>query len=66
MLIGRCRDPVSGLTHLVGVVLSVVGAVLLFIAAAQHTQVGYIVEASIFGASLLLLETDSTLSHLLP
>ncbi|NLV15889.1 MAG: hemolysin III family protein [Syntrophomonadaceae bacterium] len=66
MLICRLRDPVNGLTHLVGVVLSVVGAVFLIYAAAQHAQAGYVVAASIFGASLLLLYTASTLYHLLP
>ncbi len=62
----KLRDPVSGLTHLVGVFLSMLGAIILIYGAVKQATVWHIVASSIFGASLLLLYTASTLYHLLP
>lgn len=65
-LLLRLREPVSGLTHLVGALLSVAGlSVLVYVAAAYRTP-WHIVAFSIFGASLILLYTASALYHLLP
>jgi hemolysin III len=62
----RCRikEPFCGLSHLLGVVLSVVGTVALLILAQGRPW--YIVSFAIYGASLILLYTASTLYHSLP
>lgn len=65
-MLEKLRDPVSGLTHLLGVVLSVIGAAVLIVGAVRGATVWHIVAFSVFGASLLLLYTASTLYHLLP
>lgn len=65
-MFSRLRDPVSGLTHFIGVLLSVVGLVLLVYASTIHATVWHVVAFSVFGASLILLYTASTLYHLLP
>ncbi|MDP2872121.1 MAG: hemolysin III family protein [Bacillota bacterium] len=62
----RVREPVSGLTHLVGAVLSAVGLVVLVVAAVRRGTVWHITSFAIFGASLVLLYTASSLYHLLP
>lgn len=62
----KLRDPVSGLTHLFGVVLSIVALVLLVYFSAVQATVWHVVSFSIFGASLILLYLASTLYHLLP
>lgn len=59
----KLRDPVSALTHLAGAALSIAGLVLLILAAVKYATVRHIVSFSIFGASLVLLYTASTLYH---
>lgn len=59
------REPVNGLTHLIGAVLSIVGAVLLVRAGLVHGP--HIAWAlGVFGVSLVLLYVASTLYHSLP
>ena len=65
-MFGKLREPISGLTHGVGVLLSIVGLVLLVYHATVYSTVWHIISFSIFGASLILLYTASTLYHLLP
>lgn len=62
----KLRDPVSGLTHAAGLFLSVAGLVLLVTYAALDEKPWHIVSFSIFGMSLILLYTASSLYHLLP
>ncbi|MBO8125855.1 MAG: hemolysin III family protein [Firmicutes bacterium] len=62
----KVRDPVSGYTHLAGVFLSVLGLVLLVYHAAISASAWHVVSFAIFGTSLILLYTASTLYHLLP
>ena len=59
----RLREPVNALTHLLGAVLSVVGLVMLVMAAAQHGSTRQIVAVSIFGASLVMMYGVSALYH---
>lgn len=59
------REPVSGLTHLAGAVLSAVGLVILVLQAARRGTVWHVTSFAIFGASLVLLYTASSLYHLL-
>lgn len=61
----KFREPVSGLTHLAGAILSIVGTVFLIIYAASKGAPINIASVSIFGASLILLYTASSLYHLL-
>ena len=50
-------------THLVGTVLSVTGAIILVVMAAAMGDPWKVVSVSIFGASLILLYSASTLYH---
>jgi hemolysin III len=59
----RLREPVNALTHLLGAVLSVIGLVMLIIAAAEHGSTRQIVAVSIFGASLVMMYCVSALYH---
>ena len=62
----KAKDPVSGFTHLLGAILSIAGLVLLIITAKNNGEKPWdIVSFSIFGASLILLYTFSSLYHLL-
>jgi hemolysin III len=59
----KFREPVSGLTHLTGALLSVFGLILLVYQANNTVQT---IAFSIYGLSLILLYTASSLYHLLP
>lgn len=63
---GRLKDPVSGLTHLAAALLSVAALVLLVYYAVRVGTAWHVVAFAIFGASLILLYTASSLYHLLP
>lgn len=62
----KLRDPVSGFTHLAGAIMSIIGTVVLVIYGTRQGTAIHITAFSIFGASLILLYTASTLYHLLP
>lgn len=62
----KLRDPVSGLTHLFGMFLSIAGLVLLVVFAALKGTAWHVTSFSIFGASLILLYAASAFYHLLP
>lgn len=62
----RLKDPASALTHLLGVVLSVAALVLLIQRSLESGLTWQKVSFPIFGTSLLLLYTASTLYHALP
>jgi hemolysin III len=62
----RLRKPVSGLTHLAGVLLAVAGLVVLLSTAAGAGRTDQILAFGIFGCSLIALYGASTLYHLLP
>jgi hemolysin III len=51
------------LTHGLGAALSVAGLVLLVVSAALHGTAWHVVSAAIFGATLVLLYSSSTLYH---
>lgn len=61
----KVRDPFSGFSHLAGAILSVAGLCLLVRYALVNGTVWHIVSFSIFGASLILLYTASSIYHLL-
>jgi hemolysin III len=62
--LGRLREPVNSLTHLAGVVLSLVGTAVLVVLAVPDPW--KIVAFSVYGVSLVLLYTASTLLHAVP
>lgn len=53
----------NSLTHAIGALLSGAGLVLLVIRSAQHGDAWHVVSTAIFGATLVLLYTASTLYH---
>src|SRR3989338_9463633 len=59
------RDPISGLTHLTGALLGIVGLVYLLIKSANHGTARHAASFAIFGISVILLYTSSTFYHLL-
>jgi hemolysin III len=61
----RLREPINGLTHLVGGLLACVGLILLLAKAVSAGRADRFV-ALVFGFSLIALYTASALYHLLP
>jgi hemolysin III len=62
----RVREPVSGLTHMAGGLLAVVGLIVLLATAARTGRTDQIVAFGVFGVSLISLYAASALYHLLP
>src|ERR671920_852311 len=60
----RLREPVSGLTHLAGVLLALIALIVLLTRAAG--RVDQLVAFGVFGLSLIALYSASALYHLLP
>lgn len=60
------REPVSGFTHMAGAIFSLVGLIFLLVQSVQQGGPMHIIAFTIFGLSLILLYTASTLYHLLP
>ncbi|AHK16669.1 PAQR family membrane homeostasis protein TrhA [Thalassolituus oleivorans] len=59
------RDPISGLTHLIGALFAIVALCILVVQAATYGGVWHMVSFSIFGATLFLMFASSALYHLL-
>lgn len=59
------REPINSLTHGIGAVLSVVALGFLLYEAFQAGTVGHVVAFAIFGLSMILLYTASSLYHAL-
>lgn len=53
----------NSITHGIGIFLSIAALVILVVAAVRHGNAWHIVSFSIFGASLIILYTSSTLYH---
>jgi len=62
----KLREPVSGLTHFVGMLLSIAALILLVTYAVSQGTPWHIVAFAIFGTSLILLYGASSMYHLLP
>ncbi|MBC2582463.1 hemolysin III family protein [Clostridium sp. DJ247] len=62
----KLREPVSGLTHLFGVFASIVGLVILVIYSTFQNSLWHTITFSVFGISLILLYTASSVYHLAP
>ena len=63
MFLSKVKDPISSLTHLIGAIMSIVGLVLLIYNSVFKATTWHIVTFSIFGASLILLYTASSVYH---
>lgn len=62
----KVREPVSGFTHLAAAILSVIGTIILLIFGTSQGSAVNIAAFLVFGISLILLYTASSLYHLLP
>jgi hemolysin III len=60
------KDPMSGLTHCIGALMSMVGLVMLIIKAMSPFKIWHLTTYCIFGTGMILLYTASTLYHWLP
>lgn len=60
------REPVSGYTHILGAILSLIGLIALIYSALTHGSVRHLVSFIIFGISLICLYTASGIYHLVP
>lgn len=61
-MIKRLREPINGFTHLTGAILSAIGLVVLVVLS-QH-QPARLAAVIVYGISLILLYTASTVYHL--
>jgi hemolysin III len=59
----RRQEIANSVTHGLGIVLSLAGLVVLVVLASLHATVWHVVSFSIYGTSLILLYTSSTLYH---
>lgn len=57
------REPVNGLTHSIGAILSVFGLLLLLDSALDHGSLTRLIAFGMFGFSMILLYTASSLYH---
>ena len=60
------RDPISGLTHFIGIILSVIGTTVLLTRNEEPLTIYHTISFLIFGISMILLYTVSALYHWLP
>ena len=60
------REPVNTLTHGIGALLAIVGLCFLLYEAIQRGSISQIIAFSMFGLSMVLLYTASSLYHALP
>lgn len=63
-MLRKLREPVSGLTHLFGAFASVVGLIILLVYSIIQKSPWHIATFAVFGASLILLYTASSVYHL--
>lgn len=60
----KIKDPISGISHLIGALLSLFGTIFLLYFAYKQNDVSKIVSFFIFGFSMLFLYTSSAIYHL--
>lgn len=60
----KIKDPISALTHFIGVILSIIAIFSLINKAYYYGNILHVTAFSIFGISLILLYTASTLYHI--
>lgn len=60
----KIKDPISGISHLIGAILSIIGTVFLLYAAYEQNDLTKIVSFFIFGGSMIFLYVSSANYHL--
>ena len=65
-MFSKDEEIANAVTHGIGVVLSIIGLVVLIVAAVLHGTVWHVVSFTIFGSTMLLLYVSSTMLHALP
>jgi len=63
MMYLRVREPINVLTHLLGAILSLAGLVFLIFKSVGVGSIAHIVSALVFGLSLILLYSASSIYH---
>ncbi len=65
MSVPSIREPVNAITHFAGTLVSIAGLVLLIVFSSLKADAWHIVSFTIFGASLVMMYSSSTLYHAL-
>jgi hemolysin III len=60
----KIKDPISGYSHILGAILSIIGTYLLIVEALNHNTPGKLLPFIIFGLSMIMLYSSSGLYHL--
>jgi hemolysin III len=60
----KIKDPISALTHFIGLLLSIIAVILLVNKAAEQASTLHVTAFSLFGISLILLYLASTVYHM--
>jgi hemolysin III len=63
-MISKFREPVSGFTHMFGAIASLIGMVILIVISAYNKSTIHVVTFAVFGVSLILLYSASSVYHL--
>ncbi|MBF0377776.1 MAG: hemolysin III family protein [Desulfamplus sp.] len=63
MIISALREPFNALSHIAGAVASLVGLILMIVFASLNADKWHIISFSIFGATLFMMYTASSLYH---
>ncbi len=59
----RLREPMSGFTHFIGIILAIISTVLLIRSSLNPYKPYHLISLSVFGSGMILLYTTSTLYH---
>ncbi len=62
-LLSRFKDPMSGLTHFFGIILSVIGLTVLVVRSLNPVRPWQLLSGIVFGSGMIMLYTASTLYH---
>ncbi len=62
-LLSRFKDPISGLTHCFGILLSVIGLAVLVVRSVNPVRPWHLLTGIVFGSGMIMLYTASTLYH---
>ena len=60
----KIKDPISGISHLIGAILSLIGTIFLLYSAYKQNDITKIVSFFIFGGSMIFLYNSSAIYHL--
>lgn len=65
-MIKNWKDPISALTHFIGLILVIPCTIMLIYEASKYATIWHVISFSVFGISLILLYGASTIYHMLP